>query len=334
MPARGGAAARRGGASPVDRTVISLDPPPAQSEIVDPAVHIEVSLAPAGEQHEAEVTWGDFLAALPAALAMHPEHRSAPAAEQRRHAVRRRALQKTAALPRAYMAARAGARRARSATPGKRRASQEGMIGPRGAASLHASLATADRWLLAGLMLTSSVLVAVLTSALTVRGMQPAAHIASPVIASRAEPVLVTAAKPVLATRDSAASEMAAHVDSSRNRVEASGAAAATPARARPSPKRVAPREERRSVSLAEHTRASLPAFIVHTAPAATPSGEPEPRLATVPSITAPPTASPLANPAVLEELRAIHAEIDARKRHMDSLTAALDSLNRAPGPH
>jgi hypothetical protein len=27
--------------------------------------------------------------------------------------------------------------------------------------------------------------------------------------------------------------------------------------------------------------------------------------------------------------LRAIHAEIDARKRHVDSLTASLDSLKR-----
>jgi hypothetical protein len=38
-------------------------------------------------------------------------------------------------------------------------------------------------------------------------------------------------------------------------------------------------------------------------------------------------------NSAVLDELRAIHAEIDARKKHMDSLTAALDSLKRIPKP-
>jgi hypothetical protein len=35
-----------------------------------------------------------------------------------------------------------------------------------------------------------------------------------------------------------------------------------------------------------------------------------------------------------LEELRAIHAEINARKRHMDLLTAALDSLEHVSKPN
>jgi hypothetical protein len=39
------------------------------------------------------------------------------------------------------------------------------------------------------------------------------------------------------------------------------------------------------------------------------------------------PSAAPVNNAQFLEELRAIHAEIDARKKHMDSLTASLDSL-------
>jgi 3-oxoacyl-ACP reductase-like protein len=59
---------------------------------------------------------------------------------------------------------------------------------------------------------------------------------------------------------------------------------------------------------------------------------------ASTPAIAAPasgaPAAAPAANSAlVLEELRAIHAEIDARKRHVDSLTASLDSLKRGTTP-
>jgi hypothetical protein len=286
------------------------------------------SQTPAGEHHDADVTWGDFLAALPAALAMHPEHSSAPFAGQRSRTVPRRALQKKEALPRAYMAARAGARRARSVLPSNtrpnpplaRRASHEGMSGPRGDNSPRAGLATADRWLLAGLMLASSVLVAVLTSALTVRGMQPVARTAVPEVALRAQPVVVVATEPV-------------RIDSAHERAEASGVVTPPLARVRASPKRIAPRAERHSASLAEHTRPSLPASTVPAAPIAMPQRDPPPPTTSVPAITAPAAASALANPAVLEELRAIHAEINARKRHMDSLTSTLDSLNHVHRP-
>jgi hypothetical protein len=48
----------------------------------------------------------------------------------------------------------------------------------------------------------------------------------------------------------------------------------------------------------------------------------------------APTVAAPAANNAqFLEELRAIRAEINARKRHMDSLTASLDSLKHISKP-
>jgi len=57
-------------------------------------------------------------------------------------------------------------------------------------------------------------------------------------------------------------------------------------------------------------------------APASSASGAPA-----TPATTA--AAAPVNNAQFLEELRAIHAEIDARKKHMDSLTAALDSLKR-----
>ena len=46
-------------------------------------------------------------------------------------------------------------------------------------------------------------------------------------------------------------------------------------------------------------------------------------------TVTAAAAAARRRQRAVLEELRAIHAEIDARKYHMDSLTASLYSLKR-----
>ncbi|MDQ2767740.1 MAG: hypothetical protein M3Y30_11355, partial [Gemmatimonadota bacterium] len=105
-----------GGTSTHDarNAVVALEPPRALSEIVNAAVRVEVSLAPAGEQSTAEVTWGDFLAALPAALAMHPEGTTGPVTAPMSRTAPRRALQKKAALPRAYMAARAGTRRERT----------------------------------------------------------------------------------------------------------------------------------------------------------------------------------------------------------------------------
>ena len=401
------------------KAVVALEPPRAPSEIVDAAVHVEVSLAPAGEHHDGDVTWGDFLAALPAALAMHPESSSAPLARQSSRTSSRRALQKKRALPRAYMAARAGARRERRAArpvtatqdaqrgdatsdapggvtvPGSvanvsrreeisaarpnpwlaRRASHEGMTGPRGASALRAGLATADRWLLAGLMLTSSLVAAVLTSALTVRGMQNAAVVSTSGIALHSRPpapiaAAVSAAHDSVAIArpphgsDSALAAMTAHTDSVRDRGEAGGAVAPPPAARRLSPmsaqvvrapKRVAPPAERGPVSLAERAHTTPPGSVVSTAPIATRASAAAPPAASAPAIAAPSIAlpanagasppapaaaapatapSPLANPAVLEELRAIHAEIDARKRHMDSLTSALDSLNRASKPH
>jgi hypothetical protein len=213
-------------------------------------------------------------------------------------------------------------------------------------------------------MVASSVLVAVLTSALTVRGMQHATGVSTPERALRAQPVTTIAAAPLPARdsssilramhiRDSATIAAAARSDSVRKRDETSVAVAPSPPAARPlpmpaqfarTPKRIAPRTEHPSASVAEHARTTPPASAISTS-IATRTNASAPPATTAPSITAPlaaapPTpapavaASPLANPAVLEELRAIHAEIDARKRHMDSLTASLDSLNHVPKPH
>ena len=424
------------------KAVVALEPPRAESEIVNAAVRIEVSLAPAGEQPPAEVTWGDFLAALPAALAMHPEGSTSPVRAPASRTATRRTLQKKAALPRAYVAARAVARRERPAparvgttqpveamhhslraiaasetsdagassaarseiarrdeiTAGRpnawiaRRASQEGMTGPRAGALHRSGLATADRWLLAGLMLTSSLLVAVLTSALTVRGMQ---RTVAPSIASRPETVVTVAAAPSLAARDTAMSAQSARAsdsahfasapratDSSAAHQEEGGAVAPPPSSSprlspmptqpRRAPRRETARSERQPVALAGRARVAAPSrrdpvaqsassaqgSPQHQQPAVAPPSIVPPAVAppsltaagapaqtSAPAATSPAPASsasgapatpattaaaaPVNNAQFLEELRAIHAEIDARKKHMDSLTAALDSLKR-----
>ncbi len=420
--------------------VVALEPPRAQSEIVDAAVRVEVSLASPNDKHLTDVTWNDFVAALPAALAMHPEGATGPIAQPASRTAPRRALQRKASLPRAYMAARQNALRdrsgpvrtgttmelrhavrplsdaprssastevtgARSAADGvrrdeitaarpsvwvTRRASYEGMTGPRNVAVARSGLATADRWLLAGLMLASSVLVAVLTSALTVRGMERGG---APSIAARAETVVTVAAAPIAAPRDttpivrpprttdSVLVATAAHVDSAAQH-EDGGAVDPPPSsspRLSPMPPHAAPPattvakhtslpREKRQLSVAEHARtapqqrasisppiareptipAPQPSPLVTQAAAQPASPQPAPvqsasnPVASGPSapasgsgapatVTAPfAAAAPAANNAqFLEELRAIHAEIDARKRHMDSLTASLDSLKR-----
>src|SRR5689334_12528089 len=72
-------------------------------------------LPPAHEQHDGDVTWGDFLAALPATLAMQPEcERSDSSARASSSFIPRRVVQGSGALPRAYLVARACARRERS----------------------------------------------------------------------------------------------------------------------------------------------------------------------------------------------------------------------------
>ena len=420
-----------GGSSAQDarKAVIALEPPRAQSEIVDAAVRVEVSLVPSGDRHLADVTWGDFLAALPAALAMHPEGATGPLSQSTSRTAPRRTLPRKAALPRAYMAARQGARRDRSgpvrtgatkelshagrtnATPlpapvpsgthsevvtvrrddisaarpnawMARRASHEGLTGPRTQVPSRSGLATADRWLLTGLMLTSSLLVAVLTRALTVHGIE---RTGTPAIAARAETAVTAAAAPIPPTRDTAtivrpsvrpsqASDSTlvaavAHTDSVPQQ-EDGGAVAPPPSntpRLSPMPARAAHsakatkrdvrRAERHPLAVAEHVRAApvtqavvqsptvppLPTVSAPSAAAAVTLVPATPAPATSPAVSAagaraasaPAGGATAANNSAqfLEELRAIHAEINARKRHMDSLTASLDSLKRMSKP-
>ena len=119
--------------------------------------------------------------------------------------------------------------------------------------------------------------------------------------------------------------------------------------------KHAPPRAERSTISVAEHMRAAppehsapitqttlppavtLPSSVTAapmTAPVSTPAQPVVPTAAPATIAASPPAAAPASAPAAnnaqfLEELRAIHAEIDARKKHMDSLTASLDSLKR-----
>lgn len=83
----------------------------------------------------------------------------------------------------------------------------------------------------------------------------------------------------------------------------------------------------------------ATPAKSVATPPRATPQSPAAvvTRSAAAPSTSSATSSAALPAPApssqninVAEELRAIHAEIDARRKHVDSLAHALDSLNKA----
>ncbi|HEY8794454.1 MAG TPA: hypothetical protein VIM15_05855 [Gemmatimonadaceae bacterium] len=350
--------------------VVALEPPRAQSEIVDAAVRVRVSLPPAGDRDRTDVTWDDFLAALPATMSMHGEGATGPIARPATRAAPRRVREKKGTLPRAYLAARRGAlevahhgaHRARGAS---QRSDETQERSPRrrspGAAPPKPAsfgLAPGDRWLLAGLMLAGSLLVAVLTSALTVRGIahtrassgatSGATSVASSA-AARADSFITVAAAPIPASGDTmpialpprAADSLpvapASHIDSAPRHEEVHAAA--------PPPRRASPRTERRALTVAEHVRAAPQPRPVTAPPSLAPSTVAPQTVAvsaTPPPATqaiiaaasgAPAAASAANNALVLEELRAIHAEIDARKRHVDSLTASLDSLKRGTKP-
>ena len=429
-----------GGTSAQDarKGVAAHEPPRAQSEIVSSVVRVEVSLAPTPERSHSEVSWNDFLAALPAALAMpadgtHPHPAFEPITEPRRA----RAREKKVRLPRAYLATkhvsrrdRTGPARTRAAAPQSaanvpavapstalaprgdadlsrrdenaqrpsawvaRRASHEGMTGPRNQPA-RAGLSTADRWLLTGLMLAASVLVAVLTSALTVSGMQ---RVSAPLVAARSDSApnvatLPPAASPVapsvapaLPTRAPDSAQALAQKPSADGapQHEDAGTVGVPPgtaphvstvaARTR-APKRAATRVERHPIALAERAHAAPPPPAASspavrtpfTTPGAPPAAPPAARPTAQQVVQQPvqqqpvqqqPTAvvttapasnpltggtatsaataaapTPASNAQFLEELRAIHAEIDARKRHMDSLTRSLDSLKKISPP-
>lgn len=346
--------------------VVALEPPRAQSEIVDASVRVRVSIPTAGDHDRTDVTWDDFLAALPTTMAMHGEGAIVPIARPAPRGASRRARERKGTLPRAYLAARRGAlevahhgaRRARVASR-RRDETHEPSPRPRSPAAAPArpasvGLTRGDRWLLSGLMLGGSLLVAVLTSTLTVQGIERTRASSGPTSAAsfnavHADSLAAVAATPIPAFRDtmpivppareadSTPVASASHIDSAP-RHEVVRAAA-------PSPRRATPRAERRALTVAEHVRAAPQPRPVASQPSLEPSTvapQSVPASATAPVATpaivapasGPPAAAPAANNAlVLEELRAIHAEINARKRHVDSLTASLDSLKRGTTP-
>ena len=51
------------------------------------------------------------------------------------------------------------------------------------------------------------------------------------------------------------------------------------------------------------------------------------------PAAAAPPDSAAASNAQVLQALREIHEEIEARKHHIDSLSRALDSLKKPDPP-
>ena len=346
--------------------VVALEPPRAQSEIVDAAVRVRVSLPAAGDRDRTDVSWPDFLAALPATMAMHGEGATGPIARPATRAAPRRARERKGTLPRAYLAARRGALEvahhgAGRARVASQRADESRGLSPRprspdAAPPNRASsgFAPRDRWLLAGLMFAGCLLVAVLTSALTVqrigRTRAPwGGTSAASSVAARADSFVTVAAAPIPASRDTMPVVPPPHAADSLLVAPASRLDRAPPHEnihtAAPSPRSATPRTERRALTVAEHLRAAPqsrpvtppPSLVSSTVAPQAVATSPTPPAATS-AIAAPasgaPAAAPGANNAlVLEELRAIHAEIDARKRHVDSLTASLDSLKHGATP-
>ncbi len=356
--------------------VVAIEPPRAQSEIVNGAVRVEVSQASTRERDHEEVTWNDFLAALPAAFA--PRDAGAATVGSASRGAIRQGREKKSALPRAYLAARRGvhserrvatprpptsaatatatARRAAAASRGDesaqavaaiarreepssarpspwvaRRASPEGMTGPR---ALHRPvLAPADRWLLAGLMLGCGFLVAILTSALTVRGIERTGNAG---FAARYDTVIAVAAAPppapafvpavrLVVSAPAAAVARAVDIEPKHADAGAVGTHAIDAPRSSPIGSKV-PATRRRVRSETPATAA----IKANTRPVEPSSSSAPAPVAANPVVSAPvpsPAVTPPNNAQFLDELRAIHAEIDARKRRMGSLTSSLDSL-------
>jgi hypothetical protein len=236
-----------------------------------------------------------------------------------------------------------------------------------GVREVRTRLASADRWLLTSLVFAGSVMVAVLTSVFTVRGLE--GSFARPVAAApaRTDTVYVAAASrepaaehiaaptpPPVAAETSAApaSDGAARaLADAPPKAARSASAAARPARERAVPARPRPTPAPQRTVVAERPRAVQTSVPNGTVPATT-----QPPPATAPATTvqtpAPQTATATATPApttaptpvihdsaaasnaqVLEELRSIRNEIESRKRHVDSLTHALDSLKKSDPP-
>lgn len=211
-------------------------------------------------------------------------------------------------------------------------------------------LASADRWLLSALVLAGSIMVAVLTSVLTVRGLDRGPERSALAAPARAETVFVAAAPKQPAVRVASAPPPAPE---STHAPEPPKPARPTTAAAHPARERAVPaRSHATLVAQQPHRQppnatpagaapdaasrsapvAAPPAAQPATQPPAAPPVVPPATSAATPAATARDTSA-ASNAQVLQELREIRNEIEARKRHVDSLTHALDSLKKVDPP-
>ena len=194
-----------GGIAPRDarRAVMALEPPRARQEVLDPELKVMVQAMVPFVRPSREVSWEEFLAALPATMssAITPGETAAapasapapsleapvpaaPAAPEPVAAARRSVppspppdavpLARPTPVPAAPSAAVASVR---TTQPIPRRAPAavvEGQSGPRYPAVVPrpAGLSAGDRWLLVGVVLGSSALSSALTAYLTVRALE------------------------------------------------------------------------------------------------------------------------------------------------------------------
>lgn len=340
--------------------VMLHEPPRSGDEVVDHAVIVSVADdASRTAPKPGDVSWPEFISALSdvrGVMKVGSAPAPAPAAiavarpPARRPRVPKRLGEEGSILPRAYQTPRAAKRAASqgvvhkaldpaSDAPARRLSPHTGVARTPGVREVRTRLATADRWLLSGLVLTGSVMVAVLTSVLTVRGMRGAPNQPAVAVApSRPETVFVAAApRPPAPERVAAAAAPVAESLAMRAPDRAARAVAdAPPKAARQATAAVRPTRERAVPARPRPT----PALVADRPHTAVPNAPPAPAVA-VPTPTtaaAPPPAPPAtqdsaaaSNAQVLQELREIHNEIEARKHHIDSLTRALDSLKK-PG--
>ncbi|HEY7896244.1 MAG TPA: hypothetical protein VIC24_15180 [Gemmatimonadaceae bacterium] len=389
------------------RSAVMLhEPPRSTEEVVDHAVIVSVADGtPARTMpHAGEVSWPQFVSSLgavwgggamaparpvPVARAAVPAPAAgAPRAPVHRPRVPKRLGDEGQIVPRAYQARRPPRPAAAppAAAPRDDRLTTTPPYGPAWAArrptpasvprttgvrEVRTRLASADRWLLASLVVGGSLLVASLTSVLTVRGLRGSLD-AAPVAAAPVRPDTVVVASapresvpervaavpPPVAAETSAAPDPGgaarALADAPPQAARSASAAArsararAVPARPRPTPVEHRTLVADRPRSPATHVPNAVPraaASPVAAVPAATTGTTAVPAQQTpvqsAPT-TAPQTATPAAtavpvvhdsaaatNAQVLEELRSIRNEIEARKKHVDSLTHALDSLKK-----
>lgn len=353
--------------------VMLHEPPRSGDEVVDHAVIVSVEDDGAAwtAPKLGDVSWPEFISALSGVRGVErvsaaPAPRVAPVPvarpPARRPRVPKRLGEEGSMVPRAYRMPRAAGRTAEAAvdaaagaperaarlTPAsgeasapvstRRSSTHAGTSRTPVVRDVRTRLSTADRWLLSALVLGGSVMVAVLTSALTVRGMRDVPN-SSPaaMVPSRPETVFVASAP-----RQSALERAAAAVPMP----VAGGVAQPAPAPAVRAVADAPPQAARQATAAVRRTRERAvparprptPALVADRPHAAAPNAQPTPAVAPPTAAPATPTSAPqdstaASNAQVLEALREIHAEIEARKHHIDSLSRALDSLKKPDPP-